>query len=664
MYTCPMHPQVQQIHPGICPICGMALESSQNENEKDLKEMKIRFWIGLFFTIPLLFLSMKGLYPLIQAILATPVVFGCGLFFFQRAWSALPRANMFSLIALGVGVTYLYSLVAVLFPSLFPSDLDTTTTLYFEAATMITLLVILGQIGEAKARAKTGSAIKALYKLSPKKATIVYNGKEKQVPLEEVQKGDIVRVRPGEQVPVDGIVIEGSSEVNESMMTGESALVVKEKDAKVIGATINGSGSFIMRAERVGNESLFARMMDMVEEAQRSKAPMQRLVDKVTSYFVPAILLISMITFMIWWWAGPALSYAMINAVSVLMIACPCALGLATPMSIMVGIGRGASMGILIKNAEALELLAKANTIVFDKTGTLTEGKPHLEKIVSFVPNQEDAMLQWGASLAALSDHPFSLSILAAAHKKSLPLLTVEHFQSFPGQGLVGMIEGKKIVLGNKKLLMSEGISVDENALYLAFDHVLFGKCTFSDPIKKNAAEGIRLLHKEKVELVMVTGDQDAVAQEVGKTLGIKHIISEVLPEEKHKIVQDLQRKNRIVVMAGDGINDAPALAAAHVGIAMGGGTDVAMESGEVTLIKGDLRGIAQALSLSKATMLNIWQNLFWAYIYNVLGIAIAAGILYPFFGILLTPVMASVAMTLSSLSVIGNALRLRWIKL
>ncbi len=700
IYTCPMHPQIQEPNPGSCPLCGMTLETPGGEEEDvELKKMTKRFWIGVILTLPILVLVMLEtfrkdiiesylsfqMYALIQAILATPVVLWCGFFFFERGLKGIAalRLNMFSLIALGVGAAYIYSLIGAFFPSIFPSSFRAGGKwigLYFEAATVITLLVILGQILELKARAKTNSAIKELLNLAPKMATLVLeNGLEKTIPLEEVKKGDILRVRPGEKIPVDGIVTEGKSVIDESMITGESIPVEKDKGDKVTGATLNGTGSFLMKAEKVGSETLLARIIHMVSEAQSSRAPIQKLVDKVTSYFVPAIVLIAVITFFVWWSVGPSPSfaYAIINAVSVLIIACPCALGLATPMSIMVGVGKGATMGILIKNAEALELMAKVDTVVVDKTGTLTEGKIHLNHIFSLEVGQEDTLLQLSASLESLSEHPLSLAIVSKAKEKKLPLLKADNFQSVTGKGIIGTIAGKKIAIGNQKLMADLNIPLEslsekaesyrqdgQTVLYLAIEGKAAGLLAASDVIKESTPEAIRMLHKEKIHLVMLTGDNHTTAQAIGEKLEIDKIESEVLPQDKNRIVKELQSQDHIVAMAGDGINDAPALAAANVGIAMGTGTDVAMESAGVTLIKGDLRGIARARNLSIATVRNIRQNLGWAYVYNILGVPIAAGVLYPFFGLLLSPIIASAAMAFSSVSVVWNALRLRRVKM
>lgn len=701
IYTCPMHPQIQQPNPGSCPICGMTLELKTvagEEENVELKKMTRRFWVCLVLTIPIIllaaldyfkketvesFLSFQT-YALIQIILATPVVLWGGFFFFERGFKSIVRhnLNMFTLVALGVGIAYIYSLVAAFFPSLFPESFregGKWVGLYFEAATVITVLVILGQVLELRARAKTSSAIRELLNLAPKMATILQDGAEKTIPLDQVKKGDLLRVKPGEKVPVDGVIIEGKSVIDESMITGESVPAEKDKGEKVTGATLNGTGSFIMRAEKIGSETLLARIIHMVSEAQSSRAPIQKLVDKVTSYFVPTVVVVSIITFIVWWTIGPSpsLPYAIINAVAVLIIACPCALGLATPMSIMVGIGKGAQMGILIKNAEALEVMAKVDTVVVDKTGTLTEGKIHLNYISSLEPNKEDEILQFGASLESLSEHPLSKALVSKAKEKGLALLKVDNFQSVTGKGIVGTIEGKKIAIGNQKLMGDLGISNEplsekaesyrkegQTVLYLSINEKPAGLVAASDVIKETTYEAIRLLHKEKINIVMLTGDNPTTAQAIGKKLDIDKIESEVLPQDKNRIVKEYQTQGHIVAMAGDGINDAPALAAANVGIAMGTGTDVAMESAGVTLIKGDLRGIARARNLSIATVRNIRQNLGWAYIYNVLGVPVAAGVLYPFFGVLLSPMIASAAMSFSSVSVVWNALRLRRIRL
>ncbi len=691
-----MHPQIQVPKSGSCPLCGMSLEPKipTDEEDRELQQMVRRLWIGIVLTLPIILLVIletfqKGflhsvlsfrVFGIIQLILATPVVFWCGSYFFVRGVKSL---NMFTLIALGVGVAYLYSLIGALFPNLFPPsfrDPSGWINLYFEAATIITLLVTLGQVFELKARAKTSSSIKALLNLSPKKATIIgEDGSEKSIPLNEVKRGDRLRVRPGDKIPVDGEILEGNSVVNESMLTGESLPVEKAPGDKVIGATLNGTGSFILRAEKVGNETVLARIIQMVSEAQSSRAPIQKLVDRVTAYFVPAVVGAALLTFFIWWWIGPnpSLSYAIINAVSVLIIACPCALGLATPMSIMVGVGKGATVGVLIKNGEALELMAKVDTLAFDKTGTLTEGKVVLNEVYSLKQGQEEALLQLSASLEVLSEHPLSQAVVAKAKERGLPLKKAANFQSITGKGVTGLVDQKRIAIGNQKLMADEKIALTDlsqrvdnyhkegqTVLYVAVDGQAAGLLAASDQIKESTPEAISLLHQARLKLVMLTGDNLTTAKAIGQKLGIDRIEAEVLPQDKNRIVKELQEEKHIVAMAGDGINDAPALASADVGIAMGTGTDVAMESAGITLIKGDLRGIARARNLSIATVHNIRQNLLWAYIYNIIGIPIAAGVLYPFFGLLLSPIISSAAMAFSSVSVVWNALRLRKLNL
>ncbi len=604
--------------------------------DTELRNMTRRFWIGLVLTIPVIILSMMGSAPLIQFVLATPVVLWAGFPFFQRGWGL----NMFTLISLGIGAAYLYSVIGVFFPFMFP------ISLYFEAACVITVLVLLGQILELRARAKTSQAIQKLLELAPKK---------------DVKKGEILRVHPGEKIPADGVVTEGKSVVDESMITGESIPNEKTPGDKVIGGTLNTTGSFLMRAERVGDETLLSRIVQMVSEAQRSKAHIQKLADTISQFFIPIVIIIAVITFF---------SFGIINAVAVLIIACPCALGLATPMSVMVAVGKGASVGILIKNAEALETMAKVDTVVVDKTGTLTEGKIHLNQIIASQPGQENFLLQISASLEALSEHPLSSAIVSKAKEKNLKLLQVDDFESIPGKGVVGKIEGSEIVIGNKKLMQDLRISIDpidekgQTILFVAMNKKIIGLLAASDVIKKSTFEAIKALHEEHIDVVMVTGDHLSTAKAVGDALGIDKIKAEVLPQDKNKIVKELQAEGHIVAMAGDGINDAPALAGADVGIAMGSGTDIAMESGDITLVKGDLRGIARSRKLSIATVKNIRQNLAFAFIYNSLCIPIAAGVLFPFFGILLSPMIASAAMTFSSVSVIWNALRLRRIEL
>lgn len=698
-YTCPMHPQVVQPGPGSCPICGMALEpkafTAEKEENVELKEMTLRFWVSLFLTLPILFFTMLGpLFSLrfspavstwVQAALATPVVLWGGWPFFTRGWSSIihRNLNMFTLISIGVGAAYLYSMIAAFWPSIFPPSFqgkNNEIPIYFEAASVITVLVLLGQVLELRARDRTSHAIRELLNLAPKTARLILEDKsEKDIPLEEVKKGDALRVRPGEKIPTDGVVLEGSSSIDESMITGEPFPVTKHAGDKVTGATLNGSGSFIMRAERVGSETLLSRIIHMVSEAQRSRAPIQKLADLVSSYFVPVVVVIAILTFIIWGLVGPgpALAHALINAVAVLIIACPCALGLATPMSIMVGVGQGARAGILIKNAEALEMMSKVNTVVVDKTGTLTEGKPKLTTILSLGEKREDELLQLAASLEIASEHPLGIPIVSKAKEKNLSLLPIEDFKSVAGKGIIGKITGKTVVIGNQKLLSDLKIDLNialekadffrqqgQTVLYLAMDGKLSGILAVSDVIKASTKEAIEMLHKEGIRIVMLTGDNKTTAWAVGKTLDIDEIEAEVLPEDKNKIIKRLQTEGQIVAMAGDGINDAPALAQANVGIAMGTGTDIAIESAGITLVKGDLRGIARARKLSHATMRNIKQNLWFAFIYNTLGVPIAAGVLYPVFGLLLSPIIASAAMTLSSVSVIMNSLRLNRQKL
>ncbi len=698
-YTCPMHPQVVQSGPGSCPICGMALEpkifTAEKEENIELKEMTLRFWIGLFLTLPILFFTMVGpLFSLgfsptvniwIQAALTTPIVLWGGWPFFTRGWSSVihRNLNMFALISIGVGAAYLYSMIAAFWPSIFPPSFQSKNNeipVYFEAASVITVLVLLGQVLELRARDRTSHAIRELLNLAPKTARLILEDKsEKDIPLEEVKKGDTLRVRPGEKIPTDGVVLEGSSSIDESMITGEPFPATKHVGDKVTGATLNGSGSFIMRAEKVGSETLLSRIIQMVSEAQRSRAPIQKLADLVSSYFVPVVVAIAIITFIIWGLVGPspAFAHALINAVAVLIIACPCALGLATPMSIMVGVGQGARAGILIKNAEALEMMSKVNTVVVDKTGTLSEGKPKLTTILSLGEKSEDELLQVAASLEIASEHPLGTPIVSRAKEKGVSLLPVEDFKSVTGKGIVGKISGKTVAIGNQRLLsdlkIDLGVALEktdsfrqegQTVLYLAMDEKLAGILAVSDVIKASTKEAIEMLHKEGIRIVMLTGDNKTTARAVGKALDIDEIEAEVLPEDKNRIIKRLQTERRVVAMAGDGINDAPALAQANVGIAMGTGTDIAIESAGITLVKGDLRGITRARKLSHATMRNIKQNLWFAFIYNTLGVPIAAGILYPVFGLLLSPIIASAAMTLSSVSVIMNSLRLNRQKL
>ncbi|MGE0201554.1 MAG: heavy metal translocating P-type ATPase [Candidatus Melainabacteria bacterium] len=701
IYTCPMHPEVEQDKPGNCPICGMALElrmvSMEEERNPELIDMSRRFWVSLGLTIPLLALAMGRMVPnlgienwvspktlhWVELAFATPTVLWGAKPFFERGWVSIinRNPNMFTLIALGVGVAYLYSVVGVLFPNLFPISFRThngQVAVYFEAAAVITMLVLLGQVLELKARSQTSAAIRKLLGLAPNTARIIRpDGIEEDIALAQVQPGDRLRVRPGEKIPVDGVLQEGSSSIDESMITGEPIPVQKQPGDKVTGGTINQTGSFIMQAERVGNDTLLARIVQMVSEAQRSRAPIQRLADQVAFWFVPAVVGIAVLTFVIWATIGPepAFTFALVNAVAVLIIACPCALGLATPMSIMVGTGRGAGEGVLFKNAEALEIMEKINTLVIDKTGTLTEGKPKLTAVVPEESMNEKELLRLAASLERGSEHPLAAAIVQGAEERGVTLTNTEDFQSITGQGVTGRVDGKTVKLGNQYLMGSLNFkSLEQKAnelradgqtvMLVAVEERPAGLVAVADPIKESTPEAIQHLHKAGIQVIMVTGDNRKTAEAVAKKLGLDQVEAEVLPEKKSEIVKRLQSEGRIVAMAGDGINDAPALAQAQVGIAMGTGTDVAMESAGVTLVKGDLRGIEKAIALSKATMRNIRQNLFFAFIYNSLGVPIAAGILYPFFGILLSPMIAAAAMSLSSVSVIGNALRLRKVRL
>jgi Cu+-exporting ATPase len=699
LYTCPMHPEVVRAEPGACPICGMALEprtgTVEEEVNPELLDMTRRFWVSLVLTLPVLLLAMSEMLPgqpmhqafsarvltWIQFAFATPVVLWGGWPFFQRGWLSLVNRslNMFTLIALGTGVAYVYSVIAALLPDFFPASFRAhggQVAVYFEAAAVITTLVLLGQVLELRARSQTSSAIKMLLGLAPKTARVLRDdGSEEDVALEHVQPGDRLRVRPGEKVPVDGVVLEGTSAVDESMVTGEPIPVEKTPGIRVTGGTVNGTGGFVMRAERVGSATLLAQIVHMVSEAQRSRAPIQRLADIVSSYFVPIVVLCAILTFVVWGLFGPEprMAYALVNAVAVLIIACPCALGLATPMSIMVGTGRGATAGVLIKNAEALEVLEKVDTLVVDKTGTLTEGKPRLVSVVAAPTVSELDLLHFAASLEQGSEHPLAAAIVAGARAKDLSLSGAQSFQSFTGKGVIGVVDGRTVALGNSKLF--EELTMDlhslsgqaeelrrdgQTVMFVAIDNRPAGLLGVADPIKESTYEAVRLLREDGVRLVMLTGDSRTTAETVARKLGIDAVEAEVLPEQKSTIVKQLQAMGRVVAMAGDGVNDAPALAQAQVGIAMGTGTDVAMESAGVTLVKGDLRGIARARKLSRGAMRNIRQNLFFAFVYNILGVPIAAGALYPVFGLLLSPMIASAAMTFSSVSVISNALRLR----
>ncbi len=701
-YTCPMHPEVVQDHPGNCPKCGMALEPrvlDADEENVELKDMRRRFLVSAVLSIPVFLLAMvadlaPGWLPnalsmkMVQwteFVLATPVVVWGGWPFFVRGWQSVRtwNLNMFTLIGLGVGVAWMYSVVALLFPGIFPPVMHSeygTVPVYFEAAAVITALVLLGQVLELRARSNTNAAIKMLLGLAPNRARRVNeDGSEEDVPMEQVLPGDNLRVRPGEKIPVDGMVTEGRSLVDESMVTGEPVPVEKKPGDPLIGATVNGTGSLLMRAEKVGADTLLSQIVNMVSEAQRSRAPIQKLADIVAGYFVPAVVLIAVLTMILWGFFGPEprLAHAIVNAVAVLIIACPCALGLATPMSIMVGTGKGASVGVLIKNAEALEVLEKVDTMVVDKTGTLTEGNPRLVSVSVMPEFGKDEVLRLAASLERASEHPLAEAIVRGAEEQDLHLAPVTAFDSITGHGVNGSVDGHEVTLGNRKLMNSLSIDIDplmgearegrrkgQTVMYVSIDGKAAGLLGLADPVKETTAEAIRDLHAEGVEVVMLTGDNAVTAKAVAESLNIDRVEAEVLPDQKADIVKKLQSEGRIVAMAGDGINDAPALAQSHVGIAMGTGTDVAMESAGVTLVKGDLRGIVRARRLSRATMRNIRQNLFFAFIYNSLGVPVAAGVLYPFFGLLLSPIIAAAAMSFSSVSVIANALRLKKTKI
>ncbi|MCC8430855.1 heavy metal translocating P-type ATPase [Reyranella aquatilis] len=697
IFTCPMHPEIRQVGPGSCPICGMALEPAEisldDGPNEELVDMTRRLWIGGALSVPLVVLDMgghlfdlhrllpHGLVPWLLMALATPVVLWAGAPFFGRGWQSVRTGhlNMFTLIALGTGVAWAYSVVATISPGLFPAGLrgaDGTVPVYFEPAAVIVVLVLVGQVLELRARDATGGAIKALLGLAPRTALRVdANGNDAEVAIDRIAVGDRLRVRPGEKVPVDGAIVEGAGSVDESSITGEPMPVSKAVDAKVIGGTVNVSGSFVMRAELVGSDTMLSRIVKMVAEAQRSRAPIQRLADIVAGWFVPTVIAVSVLAFAAWsiWGPAPAFSYALVAAVSVLIIACPCALGLATPMSIMVGVGRGAAAGILIRNAEALERLEKVDTLVVDKTGTLTLGKPTLTAVDSLGGLPESEILRLAASLERGSEHPIAAAILAGAEARGIASAGVEDFASPAGKGVSGRLGGRRLLLGNAALLREAGIDVAEadaradamrqegaTVVLLAVDGIVEGLLAVSDPVKDTTPEALRRLREAGIHIVMLTGDNRRSAAAVAARLGIEAVEAEVLPEDKARIVQRLKAGGRVVAMAGDGINDAPALAAADVGIAMGTGTDVAMESAGVTLVKGDLLGIARARHLSRATMANIRQNLFFAFVYNAAGVPIAAGVLYPFLGITLSPILAAAAMALSSVSVIGNALRLR----
>jgi P-type Cu+ transporter len=701
IYTCPMHLQIRQVGPGFCPICGMALEpdliTATSGPNPELADMTRRFWLGLVLALPVVILEMGGhlanLHMIIgpkwsnwlQFLFATPVVLWAGWPFFVRGWQSLltRNLNMFTLIAMGTGVAWLYSVIAVLLPDIFPPAFrgsDGTVAVYFEAAAVITVLVLLGQVLELRARDQTSGAIRALLDLAPKTARrIRADGQEEEVALDVIAVGDRLRVRPGEKVPVDGVVIEGRSALDESLVTGESMPVTKTVGDKVIAGTLNTTGSFVMQAEKVGRDTMLARIVQMVAAAQRSRAPIQRLADQVAGWFVPTVILFAIAAFVAWAMFGPEPRYAygLVAAVTVLIIACPCALGLATPMSIMVGVGRGAQAGVLIKNAEALERMEKVDTLVVDKTGTLTEGKPKVVAVVPATGFEESEVLRLAASVEQASEHPLAAAVVAAAQERRLALSPVSAFDSPTGKGVVGMVDGRRISLGNAKFLREIGIDTVDldgeaerlradgaTAIFLAVDGKIAAVIAIADPVKPTTSEALKLLAQDGVRVVMLTGDNRTTAQAVARRLGIENVEAEVLPEQKSAVVERLRQQGRVVAMAGDGVNDAPALAGADVGIAMGTGTDVAIESASITLLKGDLTGIVRARRLSAATMHNIRQNLFFAFVYNAAGVPIAAGVLYPLFGILLSPVIAAAAMALSSVSVVGNSLRLRRLQL
>lgn len=700
IYTCPMHPQIERDQPGNCPICGMALElktivAGEPEENAELHDMTHRFWIGVVLSAPVFALAMAHIFPnaphwvqgdfsrWTQFILSSPVVLWCGWPFFQRGWqSILNRSlNMFTLIALGVGVAYFYSAIVMLLPQLFPPSFAAhgKIGIYFEAAAIITVLVLLGQVLELRARSRTGSAIRALLDLAPKVAHVVHNGHEEDVDLASVAKGDRLRIRPGEKVPVDGRVIDGRTNIDESMITGESMPVQKATGDRVTGGTVNQTGSIIIQAERVGAETVLSQIVSMVAEAQRSRAPIQGLADKVASWFVPAVIAVSVLTFIVWSLLGPEprFAHAIVNAVAVLIIACPCALGLATPMSIMVGVGRGAQAGVLIKKAESIELMEKVRTLVVDKTGTLTEGRPTVTTVILADEISENELLNLAASVESNSEHPLAVAIVNGAKERGLAIEPVSDFQSTTGKGVSGRVGPRHVLVGRAEFLRSLNIAgiekIDSTArelqtqgqgvMFVAIDGKLAGAIAVADPIKQSTPSVIDHLHRLGIKITMLTGDNERTAHAVASKLGIDEVEAGVEPKHKHERVKQLRDSKHLVAMAGDGVNDAPALAAADVGIAMGTGTDVAMQSAGITLVKGDLRGIEKAILLSRAMMRNIRQNLFFAFIYNVLGVPIAAGVLYPFFGILLSPIIAGAAMSLSSVSVIANALRLRSVR-
>jgi Cu+-exporting ATPase len=703
IYTCPMHPEIEQDHPGQCPKCGMTLEPKtvgglDEQERREIRSLAVKFWVGLALTVPVLFLAMgkyipglhlSTLIPMavskwLELILSTPVILWAGAMFFARGWRSVinRQLNMFTLIAMGVGVAYLYSVVGVLFPGIFPGSFkeDGEVAVYFEAAAVITVLVLLGQLLEARARSQTGQAIRALLGLAAKTAHRVWDGREEEVPVDEIQKGDVLRVRPGEKVPIDGVITEGRSSVDESMITGEPMPVEKTVNDPVIGATVNQTGSFLMRAEKVGAETLLSQIVHMVADAQRSRAPIQKLADTVSGYFVPTVILTAVITFIIWSMLGPtpAMAYAIVNAVSVLIIACPCALGLATPMSIMVGVGKGAQTGVLIKNAEAIERAEKVNCLLTDKTGTLTAGKP---RVTSLIPNagfDEQQLLALAASLEQNSEHPLARAIVSEANERNIKFEAVADFESTTGGGVSGRINGLRVLIGKEKFVEASGLSIPselstkgrelqkkaQTAVWVSSNASVAGVLGISDPIKATTPGAIKALHALGLKVIMATGDNRKTADAVARELAIDEVRAELNPKDKNQIIKQLRQQKYVVAMAGDGINDAPALAEADVGIAMGTGTDVAMQSAGITLVKGDLVGIVKAIALSRAVMRNIRQNLFFAFIYNAVGVPVAAGILYPFFGILLSPIIAGAAMAFSSVSVVSNALRLNNVKL
>jgi P-type Cu+ transporter len=700
-YTCPMHPEIVRDAPGSCPICGMALEPRtvvlDDAPNPELVDMTRRLWVAGVLTLPVFLLSMGDMLlgmglggrvdlrvtNWIGLICATPVVLWAGWPFFERGWASIVNrhANMFTLIALGVGAAYLYSVAATVVPRLFPEGfrIHGVVETYFDTAAVVTALVLLGQVLELRARGRTSAAIRSLLGMGAKTARVIRDGHEVDIPIAEVQRGDLLRVRPGEKIPVDGIVVDGRSAVDEAVVTGEPVPVEKGPGSKVTGATLNGTGSLTIRAERVGSDTLLARIVRMVSEAQRTRAPIQRLADQIAAWFVPAVIIVALLSFIAWaiWGPEPRLAHALLSAVAVLIIACPCALGLATPMAVMVGMGRGASAGVLIKDADALERLEKVDTLVVDKTGTLTEGKPRLTAVQAVPPFSEDDVVRLAAGLEQASEHPLAAAILEGARGRQLTVPAVSEFDSITGEGVVGNVDGRRVQLGTSSLLERNGVSTaglsrdadaprqqGQTVMFLSVDAALAGLLTVSDPIKASTSEAIRLLHADGLRIVMLTGDNETTARAVASTLGIDEVIAGVLPDQKRDVIRRLQAEGRVVAMAGDGVNDAPALAEATVGIAMGTGTDIAIESAGITLVKGDLRAIVRARRLSRATMRNIRQNLFLAFIYNALGVPIAAGVLYPFTGLLVSPIWASAAMTFSSVSVIVNALRLRQVEL